>query len=170
METQLIIRIDKSTKQKFSRIARTEGKTASTKIRELVSSYIEENDYTVNKALPEATIEKMRDAFARGHEKHLATVKGEGVSRDAMLALFNRRFLKLSKWTDGEIDALGDLSLIEETRLQELLDQKTMQKMGLNGNRQKVVPVGEVKRYIEEGWEYLSTLPSGEAVVRLPPQ
>ena len=97
-------------------------------------------------------------------------MKGEGVNRDAMLALFNRRFLKLSKWTDGEIDALGDLSLIEETRLQELLDQKTMQKMGLNGNRQKVVPVGEVKRYIEEGWEYLSTLPSGEAVVRLPPQ
>ncbi len=46
METQLIIRIDKSTKQKFSRIARTEGKTASTKLRELVSSYIEENDFS----------------------------------------------------------------------------------------------------------------------------
>ena len=46
METQLIIRIDKSTKQKFSRIARTEGKTASTKVRELVSSYIEENDFS----------------------------------------------------------------------------------------------------------------------------
>jgi predicted DNA-binding protein len=46
METQLIIRIDKSTKQKFSKIARTEGKTASTKVRELVSSYIEENDFS----------------------------------------------------------------------------------------------------------------------------
>jgi predicted DNA-binding protein len=46
METQLIIRIDKSTKQKFSRIARTEGKTASTKVRELVLSYIEENDFS----------------------------------------------------------------------------------------------------------------------------
>jgi predicted DNA-binding protein len=46
METQLIIRIDKSTKQKFSRIARMEGKTASAKIRELVSSYIEENDFS----------------------------------------------------------------------------------------------------------------------------
>ena len=46
METQLIVRIDKSTKQKFSRIARTEGKTASAKVRELVSSYIEENDFS----------------------------------------------------------------------------------------------------------------------------
>jgi predicted DNA-binding protein len=46
METQLIIRIDKSTKQKFSRIARTEGKTTSTKVRELVASYIEENDFS----------------------------------------------------------------------------------------------------------------------------
>jgi predicted DNA-binding protein len=46
METQLIVRINKDTKQKFSRIARTEGKTASTKVRELVSSYIEENDFS----------------------------------------------------------------------------------------------------------------------------
>lgn len=129
-----------------------------------------EATYTVNKALPEATIEKMRDAFAKANEKHLATLKGEAVSKDALLALFNRRFLRLSKWTDEEIETLGDLSIIEETRLQELLDQKTMQKMGLNGNRQKVVPVVEVRRYIEEGWEYLSTLPSGEAVIRLPPR
>ncbi len=46
METQLIVRIDRDTKQRFSRIARMEGKTASTKVRELVSSYIEENDFS----------------------------------------------------------------------------------------------------------------------------
>ena len=46
METQLVIRIDKNTKQKFSKIARMEGKTASTKVRELVASYIEENDFS----------------------------------------------------------------------------------------------------------------------------
>ena len=46
METQLVIRIDKSTKQKFSKIARTEGKTASAKVREFVASYIEENDFS----------------------------------------------------------------------------------------------------------------------------
>ncbi len=46
MEAQLIVRIDRDTKQRFSRIARMEGKTASTKVRELVSSYIEENDFS----------------------------------------------------------------------------------------------------------------------------
>ncbi|MDA4131837.1 MAG: site-specific integrase [Thaumarchaeota archaeon] len=91
------------------------------------------------------------------------------ISRDETLAIFNRRFLKMSNWTDGEIDALGDLSELEESKLRELLDRKSMQKLGLNGNSQKVVPMGEVKRFIEEGWEYLSALPSGEAVIRLPP-
>ncbi|MDV3292662.1 MAG: tyrosine-type recombinase/integrase [Nitrososphaerales archaeon] len=90
------------------------------------------------------------------------------VSRKETLAMFNRRFLKLSSWTDGEIDALGDLGALEEPEMQELLDRKSMRKLGLNGNRQKVVPVDEVKKFIEEGWEYLSTLPSGEAIVRLP--
>ena len=70
--------------------------------------------------------------------------------------------------TDEKTEALGDLSEIEESRLQELLDQKSMRKLGLNGNRQKVVWMGEVERFIEEGLEYLSTLPSGEAIVRLP--
>ena len=46
METQLIVRIDRDIKQRFSRIARMEGKTASTKVRELVSTYIEENDFS----------------------------------------------------------------------------------------------------------------------------
>jgi len=46
MKTQLVIRIDNETKQKFSRLARTVGKTASTKIRELVSSYIMANDFS----------------------------------------------------------------------------------------------------------------------------
>jgi predicted DNA-binding protein len=45
METQLIVRIDKGKKQKFAKIARMEGKTASTKVRELVDSYIEANDF-----------------------------------------------------------------------------------------------------------------------------
>ncbi len=92
------------------------------------------------------------------------------INRDETLALFNRRFLKLSNWTDADIDALGDLSELEESNLRELLDRKSKQNLGLNGNTQKVVQMGDVKRFIEEGWEYLSTLPSGEAVIRLPPR
>ena len=44
MEKQMMIRIDKETKDKFSRIARMEGKTSSEKVRELVNIYIADND------------------------------------------------------------------------------------------------------------------------------
>lgn len=44
MEKQMIIRIDKETKDKFNRIARMEGKTSSEKVRELVNTYIADND------------------------------------------------------------------------------------------------------------------------------
>ena len=44
MEKQMVIRIDKQIKDKFSKITRIEGKTASEKIRELVNAYIAEND------------------------------------------------------------------------------------------------------------------------------
>lgn len=45
MKKQLIVRIDEELKNKFSKIARVEGKTASEKIRELVSTYTAENDF-----------------------------------------------------------------------------------------------------------------------------
>ena len=45
MKKQLIIRIDEELKNKFSKIARIEGKTASEKVRELVSTYTTENDF-----------------------------------------------------------------------------------------------------------------------------
>jgi predicted DNA-binding protein len=45
MKKRLIIRIDEELKSKFSKIARIEGKTASEKIRELVSAYTVENDF-----------------------------------------------------------------------------------------------------------------------------
>ena len=44
MDKQLIVRIDKESKEKFSKIARMEGKSVSEKIREMVDEYIAEND------------------------------------------------------------------------------------------------------------------------------
>ena len=44
MENKIIFRIDKETRDKFYKLSRTEGKTASNKIRELMADYIAEND------------------------------------------------------------------------------------------------------------------------------
>ena len=45
MKKQLIIRIDEELKSKFSKIARSEGKTMSGKIRELVGAYSTKNNF-----------------------------------------------------------------------------------------------------------------------------
>ncbi len=44
MATQLVIRIDPETKEKLMKLARTEGKTASDKVREMVTEYVSQSD------------------------------------------------------------------------------------------------------------------------------
>ncbi len=44
MGDQLVIRIDKKTKEKFYELARMEGKSASEKVREMVEAYIRTMD------------------------------------------------------------------------------------------------------------------------------
>ena len=44
MGDQLVIRIDKRTKEKFYELARMEGKSASEKVREMVEAYIRTMD------------------------------------------------------------------------------------------------------------------------------
>ncbi len=44
MSDQLLIRIDPTLKNKLERMARTEGKTSSGMVRELISDYVKEHD------------------------------------------------------------------------------------------------------------------------------
>ncbi len=44
MTTQMIVRIDREVKQRFSKLARVEGKTSSQMMRELIEDYIKERD------------------------------------------------------------------------------------------------------------------------------
>jgi hypothetical protein len=125
--------------------------------------------YTTRKALPEDLIEKMRDAYAKAADKYLVTSKRESVSQDMMVATFNRQFLTMAGYSEKEIAQFGDLSKLSAQDVQDLIQKKSMKALGLNGNgHQKIVPIGEVKNWILEGWEFVQQLPSGEAVVKLP--
>ncbi|MHB1254467.1 MAG: CopG family transcriptional regulator [Candidatus Humimicrobiaceae bacterium] len=46
MDEKLIIRIDKNLKDNFGKLARTEGKTTSDKVRELMADFVSENDFS----------------------------------------------------------------------------------------------------------------------------
>jgi site-specific recombinase XerD len=125
--------------------------------------------YTVNKRLPEDVIEKMRDAYSKAAEKYLITTKKEATSQEMILSTFNRQFLSMAGYSEEEISKLGDLSKLSAQEIQDLIKEKSMQSLGLNGNnKQKVVSMSEVKNWILQGWEYVTMLPSNEAIIRLP--
>jgi predicted DNA-binding protein len=44
MTKQMVIRIDEETKERFQRVSRMEGKTASEKMRELIENYVRKGD------------------------------------------------------------------------------------------------------------------------------
>jgi predicted DNA-binding protein len=44
MTKQMVIRIDEETKERFQRVSRMEGKSASEKMRELIENYVRKSD------------------------------------------------------------------------------------------------------------------------------
>jgi integrase len=127
-----------------------------------------EATYTVNKGLPKDVIAKMREAYSKASEKYLETSKGTK-GADEVLARMNRQFLALTGYSEKEIEALGDLSQKSEEEIQQLVKQRQMTALGLNGNStQKIVSMSDVKDWVLQGWEYVNELPNNEAVIRLP--
>ena len=110
--------------------------------------------------------------LAREYSKaisELTIVKGrQEVTKDSVIATFNRQFLVNSGYSEAEVDGMGDLSQLTPQRVQELIRAKQMQSLGLNGNHQKIVGMPEVESWVTQGWDFVTPLPDGKAIVRLP--
>lgn len=126
-----------------------------------------EHVYTVNKGLPPDIVERMRASYAKG-SKNLVTSGNGTSSHDRVLETFNLQFLTIAGYTKEEIEKFGDLSKFSVEQIQELLKKKSAEALGLNGNRQKVVSMQEVKGWLNQGWEFVSPLPPDEAIIKLP--
>jgi len=128
-----------------------------------------EHTYTVNKAVSKDVVEKMRASYEKASEKHLVTSRREDVTKNTVIEAFNRQFLAMAGYSEDDISKLGDLPQLTPQQIQDLIQRKSMQALGLNGNgKQKIVPLSEVRTWVLEGWEYVSTLPTNEAVIKLP--
>jgi integrase len=113
--------------------------------KELVEEYV--------KVIPHLTIQTPNQPVRADEMKHIAR-------RESLLNF---------GWSESELDKKGDLSILTSEQIQVMIEEKKNQLLGLNGNgRQKVVPMSEMRNYIEQGWEFLTTLPTNEAVVGLP--
>ncbi len=52
--------------------------------------------------------------------------------------------------------------------MQELIREKQMKALGLNGNHQKIVAMSELEGWVTQGWDFVTVLPDNKAMVRLP--
>ena len=98
----------------------------------------------------------------------LTVLGGPEVSKDEMLDAFNKRYLAIAGYSEEEISVLGDTSKMALEELQGLGKQKSMESLGLNKNNQKIVLKWEVKKWVVEGWDFVTWLPDDEAIIRLP--
>jgi len=83
-----------------------------------------------------------------------------------------RKEMLLPRYGTEEIAQLGDLSKLSNEQMVELLNKRAQPpapKVAGTGG-QRVVPAGEVRGMIEQGWEYLTRLPDGYVVMKLPKQ
>lgn len=124
-----------------------------------------EHTYTVNRHnLPENVIEDMRNAYKKA-SKFLETEQ-KGIPEEDIARRFKEQILLMDGFTKEEIEKM-DLLNISDDELREKRREKLFG-AALNGNKQKVVRMAEVESYIENGWEYIGSLPGEKAIIRPP--
>jgi hypothetical protein len=118
-----------------------------------------EHRYTLNKGrLPGEVVEDLREAYRRSQE-YLQTGRSESDSEERLRDSFRKQLLAVAGLKPEEIEGM-DLSM-EDTEFQELVRRRLLG--SVSGRGQKVVSVGEVERYLSEGWGFVSTLPRAHA-------
>jgi len=123
-----------------------------------------ENRYTTNKCrLPENVIEDMREAYRRSQE-FLQTVKPE-TSRESLIEEFRRQLLLVAGFSPEEIDKI-DVSSLSDEEFQELVRKRLVGNRSEDCGTQKVIDLNQIEEYLENGWEYMATLPNGKIIIK----
>jgi hypothetical protein len=78
-----------------------------------------------------------------------------------------RQMLRAVGYSQEEMARLK-VSELDDEAVQRLIKEKLFATVMNNGQRQKLVPSGEVDRWMGEGWEWIGNLPDGRSVLRLP--
>ena len=124
-----------------------------------------ENRYTTNKCrLPESVIEDMREAYKRSQE-YLQTTKPE-TGRERLIEEFRKQLLVVAGFSQDEIDRIDVTGLTDE-EFQDLVRKRLLGRSDEDCGTQKVVSLDELEEYLENGWEYVATLPNKKVIVKL---
>lgn len=132
--------------------------------RQFIMGHKGDIEETYTKRGSDVKMEEIRSAYAKclpylETENKTAPVQMEDLERT-----FTAKFLKLLGFSDAEIKEMGDL---DDDALQKRINERRGMNLN-NGHKQKVVNLNEVKTFIEQGWEYVGSLPGNEAIIKLP--
>ncbi|MHA1632247.1 MAG: site-specific integrase [Candidatus Freyarchaeota archaeon] len=124
-----------------------------------------ENRYTTNKCrLPEDVIEDMREAYRRSQE-YLQTTRTE-TGREKLIEEFRRQLLLVAGFSQEEINKI-DINNLTDEEFQDLIRKRLLGNTNTDCGTQKVISLNELEKYLENGWEYVATLPNQKVIVKL---
>jgi hypothetical protein len=122
--------------------------------------------YSTHKGvLPNEMVQDMKDAY-RKSLRFLQT-NAVGSSEDDQKAEFKKLVMTAVGFRAEDV-AKMDAAAMSDAELQGLVKQKLLGVMQNNGVKQRVIAVSDVSSYIVNGWEFVSSLPKGKAIVKLP--
>ncbi len=128
--------------------------------------------YSTKKKISDDIIDEMREAYRRC-EKYFAT-QTENRQREDLgkklreytIMMFETTFNVLL--TTEKKEELYKLSLEEfQEDLKKIAKEKKSETIN-RGNRQQIILLSDIEKYINEGWEYVTTLPEGKAIIKIP--
>jgi uncharacterized protein YacL (UPF0231 family) len=123
--------------------------------------------YSTNKTrLPPSMVEDMREAF-RKVSNLMQTISADSPTEEQMKRAVKEQFLLVAGFNKEEVENMN-LAEMSDEELQSKVRQKLLGVMSNNGSRQKVISINDVKSYLNQGFEYVDSLPNGEAIVKMP--
>ena len=126
-----------------------------------------EAQYTTNKhRLPDKMIDAMRKSYSKVSSAFLET-KGRSIVNDELKNALKQQLLEIAGFKPEETEKMK-LSEMTNEQVQETIRKRLFGMMQNNGSGKIVVPVGEVKDYLPKGYDFVSNLGNGEAILKLP--
>jgi len=116
--------------------------------------------YSLRRQLPKEQIEQMRVLFKEKIEPHLIPVEnsGEGVVKAAFKKLAQEMGLEVKEEAPmGE--TISEIAKVYTAAKADLAKRT-------NTTKQKTINENQLDKFLEEGWEFVTTLPSGNLIVR----
>ncbi|MCW4028356.1 MAG: site-specific integrase [Candidatus Bathyarchaeota archaeon] len=126
-----------------------------------------ESRYSCNKAkLPPDMVEEMRMSYKRTSALIQTSIIEPSTEEQVKRAL-KEQLLFVAGFKKAEMEKMN-LEQMNAEEVQNIVRQKLLGIMSNNGSKQKVISFTDLKSYISQGFEYVASLPNGEAIIKMP--